>query len=68
MLSISLASRLFKSTGKKTGYQNVIMHRKDSFILGTGFLTTFAVGYRIIIDESLDWKRIKTFSPELALI
>jgi len=66
-LSISLESRAFGSTGKKTSYRNVVMRGKDYFILVTGFLATFALGYWIVVDKSLDWSRSMTFSPGLAL-
>jgi len=66
-LSISLESRAFGSIGKKTSYRNVVMRGKDYFILVTGFLATFALGYWIVVDKSLDWSRTMTFSPVLAL-
>jgi energy-coupling factor transport system permease protein len=66
-LSISLESRAFGSTGKKTSYRNVVMRGKDYFILVTGLIATFATGYWIIVDKSLDWSRTMTFSPELSL-
>jgi len=66
-LSISLESRAFGSTGKKTSYRNVVMRGKDYFILVTGFLATFALGYWIVVDKSLDWSRTMTFSPGLSL-
>ena len=66
-LSISLESRAFGSTGKKTSYRNVVMRGKDYFILVTGFLATFTLGFWIVVDKSLDWSRSMTFSAGLAL-
>lgn len=66
-LSISLESRAFGSTGKKTSYRNVVMRAKDYFILITGLLATVATGYWIIVDKSLDWSRTMTFSPILSI-
>lgn len=43
------------------------MRGKDYFILVTGFIATFATGYWILVDKSLDWSRTMTFSPGLAL-
>ena len=67
MLSISLESRAFGSTGNKTSYRNVVMRGKDYFILVIGLIATFATGYWIIVDKSLDWSRTMTFSPGLSL-
>jgi energy-coupling factor transporter transmembrane protein EcfT len=66
-LSISLESRAFGSTGKKTSYRNVVMRAKDYVILVTGMLASLATGYWIIVDKSLDWSRSMTFSPALAM-
>jgi energy-coupling factor transport system permease protein len=66
-LSISLESRAFGSTGKKTSYRNVVMRAKDYVILVTGMLASLATGYWIIVDKSLDWSRTMTFTPALAL-
>ena len=66
-LSISLESRAFGSTGNKTSYRNVVMRGIDYVILVTGLIATFATGYWIIVDKSLDWSRTMTFSPELSL-
>lgn len=67
-LSISLESRAFGSTGKKTSYRNVVMRIQDYVIMIAGFLASFGVGYWIIVDKSLDWSRTMVFAPWLALI
>ena len=66
-LSISLESRAFGSTGKKTSYRNVVMRAKDYVILAAGLLASLATGYWIIVDKTLDWSRTMTFTPALAL-
>ncbi len=66
-LSISLESRAFGSTGKKTSYRNVVMRVTDYVILVTGLLASFATGYWILVDKSLDWSKSMTFSPALSL-
>jgi energy-coupling factor transport system permease protein len=66
-LSISLESRAFGSTGKKTSYRNVVMRLKDYIILVSGVLASIATGYWILVDKSLDWSRSMTFSPILSI-
>ncbi|MDO9545322.1 MAG: energy-coupling factor transporter transmembrane component T [Pelolinea sp.] len=66
-LSISLESRAFGSTGNKTSYRNVVMRPSDYIILVSGLLATFATGYWILVDKSLDWSRSMTFSPTLSI-
>lgn len=66
-LSISLESRAFGSSGKKTSYRNVVMRFQDYVIMVSGFLVSFGVGYWIIVDKSLDWSRTMVFAPWLAL-
>jgi len=64
-LSISLESRVFGSTGKKTSYRNVVTRGKDYIILFTRFIAAFATGYWIIVDKPLDWNCTMTLSPWL---
>ena len=66
-LSISLESRAFGSTGKKTSYRNVTMRIWDYVIMVAGFIASFSVGYWIIVDKSLDWSRTMVFAPWLSL-
>jgi len=67
-MSISLESRAFGSTGKKTSYRNVVMGMKDYVIMVVGLLASAVTLYWIIVDKSLDWSRTMHFSPTLSVI
>lgn len=66
-LSISLESRAFGSTGKKTSYRNVKMELKDYLVMILGVMASGTTVYWIIVDKSLDWSRTMLFAPWLAV-
>lgn len=67
-LSISLESRAFGSSGKKTSFRQVRMAFSDYVALLLGFLVTGAATYWVIVDKSLDWSHSLTFSPTFSII
>ena len=67
-LSISLESRAFGSSGKKTSFRQVRMAYYDYVALLLGFLVTGAATYWVIVDKSLDWSHSMVFAPTFAII
>ncbi len=66
-LSISLESRAFGSSGKKTSFRQVRMAFSDYVALFLGFLVPGAATYWVIVDKSLDWSHSMVFSPAFSI-
>jgi energy-coupling factor transport system permease protein len=67
-LSISLESRAFGSTGKKTSFRNVTMSVKDYiFLIVSVLLMTFLTAW-VIIDKNLDWSRTLVFPSLFSIV
>ncbi|MCW5875822.1 MAG: energy-coupling factor transporter transmembrane protein EcfT [Anaerolineales bacterium] len=66
-LSISLESRAFGSTGKKTSYRQVQFGLKDALVMAAGMAFSCIMSYWLLTDPTLDWSRTLTFSPAFAL-
>jgi energy-coupling factor transport system permease protein len=68
-LSISLESRAFGSSGKKTSFRNVTFAPVDYLILVAGVLLMGYLTYFVIIEKvALDWSRTLVFSPTFSLV
>lgn len=68
-LSISLESRAFGSTGKKTSFRNVRFEAKDYIVLVVGILLMGFISYYVIVEKvALDWTRSMVFTPTFSLI
>lgn len=68
-LSISLESRAFGSTGKKTSFRNVSFATKDYIVLALGIMIMGFLTYYVVIEKAaLDWSRTMTFTPTFSLI
>lgn len=62
-LSISLESRAFGSSGKKTSYRRVRITVWDVLNLIFGVAITAATTYWVVVDRSLDWSQTLVFHP-----